>query len=243
MPHHPPAIIKELKTSDGPMKISEYLPVNGSTPKGAMIVIQEAFGVNDHIEDVTSRFAQLGYHSVAPHIFHREGDPIVSYGDVPSARAVMASLSDEGMAEDIEVTINYLTQYFPNSKIGIVGFCMGGRTTFLAAERFALGGAVSFYGGGIVSGRSEKCPSLIGDIVSMKTPWLGLFGDLDDSIPVDEVENLRSLLKNAPVETKIIRYPEAKHGFHCDQRPTFYHEETAKQAWAETVNFFASHLG
>jgi carboxymethylenebutenolidase len=105
-----------------------------------------------------------------------------------------------------------------------------------------LGAAVSFYGGGIVTARSEKMPALIGEIPDLETPWLGLFGDLDESIPVGDVEKLRSALaERATVDWDIVRYPDAAHGFNCDQRPS-YHEPSARDAWGRALEWFDAHL-
>jgi carboxymethylenebutenolidase len=128
-----------------------------------------------------------------------------------------------------------------DNQIGIIGFCFGGRVTFLTALRFRLGAAVGFYGGGIVTGRFPQFPPLVGEAAGLETPWLGLFGDLDQSIPVDDVEHLRTALKAAKVDTEIVRYPNAGHGFHCDQRPD-YEPESAKDAWTRALAFLDAHL-
>src|SRR5439155_27243788 len=97
-------------------------------------------------------------------------------------------------------------------RIGIVGFCMGGRVTFLVALERALGAAVGFYGGGIVTGRFPQFPTLVDRVGELKTPWLGLFGDQDEGIPVADGEQLRKALEGAPVETHIVRYADAGPG-------------------------------
>ena len=119
---------------------------------------------------------------------------------------------------------------------------MGGRASFLLAVNRAIGAAVGFYGGGIVTARAPQFPALVGRVSEMKTPWLGLFGDDDGSIPVDDVETLRGeLAAHAPVDTEIVRYAGAKHGFHCDRRPD-YNEVAAKDGWACTLTWFEAHL-
>src|SRR5204862_7163212 len=110
----------------------------------------------------------------------------------------------------------------------------GGRVTFLVALERALGAAVGFYGGGIVTGRFPQFPTLIERVGELQTPWLGLFGDEDGSIPVDDVERLRQELDGADVAHDVVRYAGAEHGFHCDQRPS-YHGEAATDAWARTL--------
>ncbi len=231
----------ELDVPDGTMPLYEVLP-DGS-PRGAVIVIQEAFGVNAHIEDVTRRFATLGYHSVAPHLFHRSGGGAFGYDDFSLVMPQMSALTDEGMLSDVVAAVNHLHDAgWADRQIGIVGFCMGGRVSFLVAGNLALGAAVGFYGGGIVNGRSDAMPSLLPLITSMRTPWLGLFGDADQGIPVEEVERLRDDLNaGADVDTAIVRYPDAEHGFHCDARPS-YNEEAATDGWARTIEWFDGHL-
>ena len=125
-------------------------------------------------------------------------------------------------------------------QIGIVGFCMGGSVVFLAAARRSLGAGVTFYGGGVSQGRFGM-PPLIELAAELKTPWLGLYGDSDQSIPVDDVEALRAAVAAAPVPTEIVRYPDADHGFHCDARSS-YHEASAKDGWRRTLEWLGSHL-
>ena len=131
---------------------------------------------------------------------------------------------------------------YADAQIGIVGFCFGGRVSFLVALRRALGAAVGFYGGGIVTGRFPQFPALVDEVASLQTPWLGLFGDQDGSIPVDDVEQLRAALGAAPVDTEIVRYADAGHGFHCDQRAD-YRADDAADAWRRALDWFATHLG
>lgn len=229
-----------LDTADGPMDLYEAMP---EQPSGAaVIVIQEAFGVNDHIQDVTRRFAAEGYHAVAPHVFHRAGaggragdGGTAPYGDFSKVLPLFEGLTDAGLLVDVDATLAHLPQ--DPSKVGIVGFCMGGRVTFLVALERALGAAVGFYGGGIVTGRFPQFPTLVDRAGALQTPWLGLFGDLDASIPVEDVETLRKALTDANVEAEVVRYADAEHGFHCDQRPSFNAEASA-DAWSRTLRWF-----
>jgi carboxymethylenebutenolidase len=230
-----------LVTPDGPMGLYEAAP--DGDPKGAIIVIQEAFGVNDHIQDVTRRFAAAGYVAVAPALFHRAGGGTAGYDDFAKVMPLFEGVSDEGVLADVDAAIDHLEeQGFARSRIGIVGFCFGGRVSFLVAARRALGAAVGFYGGGIVSASGLGLPPLIEEASSLRTPWLGLFGDLDQGIPVVGVEELRGALGGAPVAGDVVRYADAEHGFHCDARDA-YHEESAQDAWQRTLDWFATHLG
>jgi carboxymethylenebutenolidase len=230
----------ELSTADGPMALYEARPDGDA--RGAVIVIQEAFGVNDHIEDVTRRFADAGYHAVAPAIFHRAGGGTAPYDDFSKVMPLFEGLSDEGVLVDIDATIEHLRGAgFTESNIGIVGFCFGGRVTFLVSARRALGAGVGFYGGGITHNSQGMAAPLHAEATSLKTPWLGLFGDEDAMIPVDGVEDLRASLADAPVNAEVVRYPDAGHGFHCDARES-YHESSAKDGWERTLAWFSAHL-
>jgi carboxymethylenebutenolidase len=230
-----------LDVPGGSMPLYEARP--DGQARGAVVVVQEAFGVNGHIEDVTRRFAEAGYHAVAPHLFHRTGSPAFGYDDFSVVMPHMKALSDVEMLSDVEGAVGHLRAAgWSDRQIGVVGFCMGGRVTFLVAGNLAIGAAVGFYGGGIVNGRTEAMPSLLPLVTSMRTPWLGLFGDADPSIPVEEVDQLRDALDaGADVDTAIVRYPGAEHGFHCDARPSF-DEAAATDAWARALDWVDSHL-
>src|SRR3954454_6051247 len=187
-----------VETADGPMRIYEAKPPGEA--RGALVIVQEAFGVNPHIEDVTRRAAAAGYHAVAPDFFHRSGPgAVVEYGKFEKVMEYFQALgSDDAILTDVDAALGYLhSAGFDDRRIGAVGFCFGGRVSFLVAVRRALGVAVGFYGGGIVTGRFPQFPALVGEIASLQTPWLGLFGDQDASIPVDDVERLRTELANA----------------------------------------------
>jgi carboxymethylenebutenolidase len=231
-----------VETTDGDMRLYEAVP--DGTPKGAVVVIQEAFGVNSHIEDVTRRAADAGYYAVAPDLFHRSGPgSVVEYGDFAKVLPHFQRLGDDAaILTDVDAALGHVrARGFADSQIAIVGFCFGGRVTFLVALRRALGAAAGFYGGGIVTGRFPQFPALVDEAASLRTPWLGLFGDEDGSIPVDDVEKLRAALVAAPVATEIVRYGGAGHGFHCDQRADFRPDDAA-DAWERTLAWFARHL-
>jgi carboxymethylenebutenolidase len=229
----------ELPTVDGPMKLYEAIP---DSPRAAVVVIQEAYGVNDYIERVARDLAAEGYHAVAPHLFHRSGVEIVQYGDMQKAIEMIMTLSDDSELTDVDASLDHLRSAgFADRAIGIVGFCMGGRVTFLACARRAIGAGVGFYGGAIVGGWPPMFAALDGE--ALQAPWLGLFGDQDPSIPVENVEKLRSSLVSSPVETEIVRYPDAGHGFHSEPRPASFHAQSAADAWRRTIDWFARHLG
>src|SRR4051794_40441763 len=129
----------ELETPDGPMALYEAVP-DGAPPTRGVIVIQEAFGVNDHMEDVTRRVADLGYHAVAPHLFHRAGGGSVAYGDFAAILPKFEGLTDDGILADVDAALAHLQNAgIGPAATGIVGFCFGGRVTFLTAARRAIG--------------------------------------------------------------------------------------------------------
>jgi carboxymethylenebutenolidase len=224
-----------VATPDGKMAIYDVEPDGAA--RGAVIVIQEAFGVNGHIEDVTRRLAHEGYRAVAPHLFYRTGDPVIDYGDYAKILPHFEALSEAGVLGDIDATLDHLRNAgLDPSHTGIVGFCMGGTVTFLTAVRRPLAAAVTFYGGGVAQGRFGM-PALVDMGSELQTPWLGLYGDQDQSIPVEQVEALRVATGRASVPTEVVRYADAGHGFHCDVRPD-YHEGAARDAWRRTLEWF-----
>jgi carboxymethylenebutenolidase len=228
-----------LKTADGDMGLYDAPPEGKA--RAAVIVVQEAFGVNGHIEDVTRRAAAAGYRAVAPHLFHRTGDPVIDYGDYEKLMPQFAGLSEAGVLNDLDAAIAYLGEAgYPPARVGVVGFCMGGTVAFLAAVRRPVGAAVTFYGGGVTEGRFGMAP-MVELTPQLQAPWLGLYGDDDQGIPVEQVEALRATLPAAPVDAEIVRYAGAGHGFHCDMRSD-YHPESASDAWRRTLEWFEKHL-
>jgi carboxymethylenebutenolidase len=210
-------------------------------PSAGIVVIQEAFGVNDHIEDICRRFAAEGYLAVAPHLFHRSGDPKLGYTDFSEVMPHMAKLTADGVAEDVDAAITHINEAgIETAHTGMVGFCMGGTVTLIACTIRPLGAGVTFYGGGVREGRFGM-PSLVEAAPNLNCPWLGLFGDLDQGIPVDQVEELRAAAATSGKPTEIVRYPEAGHGFHCDQRDS-YHAPSAHDAWRRTLEWFGTYL-
>lgn len=229
-----------VDTPDGAMPVYEVLP---DTVRGGVVVVQEAFGVNEHIEDVTRRVASLGYHAVAPHFFHRTGSAVIPYGEFQQVMEHFAALNDDKVLSDVDAAVAHLVgKGLPANRVGIVGFCFGGRVTFLTAARRQLGAAVGFYGGGIVTSRIPALPALVDEAKTLQTPWLGLFGDDDQSIPVEDVERLREELRSAPVEAEVVRYAGAGHGFFRDVSDDF-RPEASEDAWRRLQNWFDRHLG
>lgn len=207
-----------------------------------VIVIQEAFGVNSHIRSVADRLAAEGYVALAPHLFHRTGDPPLAYGDFATVMPHMQAMTAAGIGDDLDATIAAFGDYgISGRQIGLIGFCMGGSVSLFAATRCPIGASVGFYGGGVVEGRMGL-PSLLELAPRVTVPWLGQYGDEDPSIPVAQVEQLRAALADAPAPTEIVRYPDAGHAFHCDERPEAYRQAAATAAWARALDWFARHL-
>ncbi len=230
----------EVRVADGTTLPLYDVSPNGE-PAGVVVVIQEAFGVNDHIEDVARRFADAGLRAVAPHLFHRTGDPRLGYERFADAMPHMQALTADGLTADLDATVKHLEDDgVPDSRIGFVGFCMGGTLALVAAATRPIGAAVTFYGGGILEGRFGG-PPLVELAPRLRAPWLGLYGDADQSIPIDQVEALGLAAADAAPPTEIFRYPGAGHGFNCDARPS-YDEAAARDAWARCVAWLREHL-
>jgi len=228
-----------VTTADGDMGLYDAEP-DGEARAG-IVVVQEAFGVNAHIEDVTRRCAAQGYRAVAPHLFHRTGDPVLGYSDFDKIMTHFGALSEAAVLGDIDAALGYLAEEgFPAARVGVVGFCMGGTVAFLTSVRRPVGAGVTFYGGGIAEGRLGM-PSQLDMVADLQAPWLGFYGDEDKGIPVADVEALRERSAAAGVDTEIVRYPDAGHGFHCDMRPD-YHEASATDAWRRALDWFGRYL-
>jgi len=227
--------------------VSHPLPSAG-TSFPAIIVVQEAFGVNRHIEKVCDRFAQEGYVAVAPAFFHRTGsNPKLGYGDadVPARTKYMGALKDDEIITDVNKTVEYLQTMYPRTqgqKIGIVGFCVGGRIAYLAATSCpSLSAAVCYYPGRalIPFGEGNKAPIELTS--QIKIPVMGNFGGQDQNPTPADVARIEAELKKAKVTYDFKSYPQAGHGFNCDERSS-YNEAAAKDAWTRTVGWFDKYV-
>jgi carboxymethylenebutenolidase len=208
----------------------------GSFP--GMLVFQEAFGVNAHIRDVTQRIAREGYVAIAPELFHRSAAPglEVRYDDFPSAMPHMKALTEQGLSDDIRATYEWLrdsTHVVPD-RIGSIGFCMGGRVSFLANATIELRAAISFYGGGIA-------PALLPHAANLHAPMLFFWGGLDKHIPQDQIRSAIDAVKAAGKPYINVEISDADHGFFCDARPS-YNPVAAKEAWSLVVSFLEAHV-
>jgi carboxymethylenebutenolidase len=213
-----------------------------ATSRDAIVVIQEAFGLTAHIERCVERMADAGFYAVAPALFHRTTAESFSYDNFDAIRAHMEALSADGIKADLTATVEHLDGLgIGTARRGIIGFCMGGSVALVAGTLGQFGAAVTFYGGGVASGRFGF-PPLVELAPHLTCPWLGCFGDLDKGIAIDDVEQLRAAAARASVETEVVRYADADHGFNCEDRPAVYNEAAATDAWARSVAFFTKHL-
>jgi len=230
----------QLNTPDGKMDSYVAQPKDGGTYPG-IVVIQEAFGVNSHIKKVTERIAAEGYVAIAPDIFHRESERLIPYSDMAKAIATMQRVVDSKAMEDVAAAIAHLKSQsnVKASSIGVIGFCMGGRLTYLAAAHHAndIKAAVPYYPGGLTMGN----PSPLSRTGEIKCPMYLFFGAKDQLIPMDQVSQVNTELTSKKVAFQMKIYPEAGHGFFCDERGS-YHEASAKDTWEKTKSFFAQHL-
>jgi carboxymethylenebutenolidase len=199
-----------------------------------MIVFQEAFGVNAHIRDVADRFAQLGFTTIAPELFHRTAEGFEgSYDDFDAVRAHMAALTPEGLAHDARAAYEWLEREAGCDRIAAVGFCLGGRAAFIANAHLPLRAAISFYGGGIAPALLDLAPKQHG-------PLLMFWGGLDTHIPSTQYRAVAEALAGANKVHEQVLFGQADHGFFCDQRPS-YHAQVAPQAWALTQAFLKAY--
>lgn len=218
----------------------------GRGPHPALVIIMEIFGVNSHMQSVTRRFAEAGYVGVCPDFFYRLEERTKPYSDLQGAFALRHTLYDDKMIEDISRAVAYLKQdaSVKPKGLGIIGYCMGGRFSYLAAARLDDFAAASvYYGGGIVGGEiNERVPIEPLKLASqVRCPVQGLWGSEDQSIPVANVHRLEEALNAAGAPTEFKIYQGAGHGFFCEDRPA-YHAEAAADAWPRTLAFFRKHL-
>lgn len=216
-------------------------------PRPAVLVFMEIFGVNAHIRDVTRRVAEEGYVALAPDFFHRTG-PGVEYGyddtGMQEGIKLLNQLRADEMVADARAALSFLKRknFVVGNRLGAMGFCIGGHMTYLAACETDLRAAASFYGGGIASERGfGGHASTIGRTGQIGGRMLCLFGGQDAHIPMSEVDAVRGALEAHDVCHDVVVYPDADHGFFCDQRAA-YDEAAATDAWQRVKTLFAEAL-
>ena len=234
-----------LDAGDAKVKVADgEMPVYFARPKGAtnppvILVAMEIFGLHEYIKDVTRRLAKLGAFAVAPDYYFRKGVDLTKITDIPQLMPLVNSKPDAELLSDLDSTVAWAkSQGADTARLGIIGFCRGGRTVWeYAAHSSALKAGVAFYGSLVDPANPvwPKSPTQLAP--EMKAPVLGLYGEADQGIPVAQVEAMKAALAaaNKPAEFKI--YPGAPHGFHADYRPS-YRKEAADDAWNQMQAWF-----
>lgn len=237
--------VEAVKTSAGEMGVYLARPAGAAKEKRpGLLLIQEIFGVNHHIQDVVRRFAAAGFVVAAPDIFHRTGTWVsLDYTQFAETRPHTAALTRDLVVADMQAALDLLAaqpDVDPN-RIGVVGYCFGGRASLVAAEVFPdrIKASAIYYGGGIVADAPDAPINLVHQV---KCPIIGFFGGLDKHIPPEMVANFEAALTKAGVDNRIYCYPYADHGFFCDARASF-NARAAEDAWHRTLHFFHANLG
>jgi len=230
-----------LRTGDGEMKCHQASP-RGAGKFPAVVVIMEAFGLNDHIKDVTERIAAEGYIAIAPDLYYREAPNVVGYDQLQAAIELRQRLDDDQVVTDLQRVITHLkAQNFVNGdRLGMTGFCLGGTITFLAACKLPsdIQAAVTFYGGGIADD-SPRAP--LNFAADLQAPILCFFGETDPYIPLSQVKRIEDTLRTLGKSFEVKIYTSAEHGFFCDDRAS-YDPDAANDAWEKTKSWFAKYL-
>lgn len=214
-------------------------PRHASGPLPVILVVQEIFGVHEHIRDICRRLAVEGYLAVAPELYFRQGDP-TEYHDIPTLFSELVSkVPDTQVLADLDHVANWASRHGGDMRnMGITGFCWGGRITWLyAAHNPQLKAGVAWYGKLLADKTMQQQKHPVDIAVDLNAPVLGLYGGLDDSIPQESVETMRQALRAANSNSEIVVYPNAGHAFNADYRPG-YHEESAKDGWQRMLMWF-----
>ena len=229
----------KIKTADGEMPAYRAMPDKGG-PFPVVLVVQEIFGVHEHIKDICRRFAKLGYLAVAPELYAREGD-VTKFTDIQEIiTKVVSKVPDAQVMSDLDATVAWAkkSEKGDTSKLAVTGFCWGGRIVWLyAAHNKDLKAGAAWYGR--LVGKADKLhPKNPIDLVeSLHAPVLGLYGAADQGIPVESVEQMKKALVDAKKDSKIVLYPDTPHGFHADYRPS-YRKDKADDGWKQLLEWF-----
>ncbi len=228
----------KIPVAGGELPGYRAMPAAGG-PFPVVLVVQEIFGVHEHIRDICRRFAKLGRFAVAPELYARQGH-VSKLAAIKDILPIVAKVPDAQVMSDLDATSEWAQNSGKGNtaKLGITGFCWGGRIVWLyAAHNPKLKAGAAWYGG-LVGQPSELQPKHPIDLVAeLKAPVLGLYGGQDPGIPLDTVERMRQALKAANSPSEIIVYPDAPHGFHADYRPS-YRPDAAEDAWKRLQDWF-----
>jgi carboxymethylenebutenolidase len=232
----------KVKVSDGEIPAYRAMP-DKAGPFPTVLVVQEIFGVHEHIKDLCRRFAKLGYFAIAPALYARQGDP-AKYTEIPKLISELVSkVPDAEVMSDLDATVAYAkaSGKADTGRLAVTGFCWGGRITWLyAAHNPDLKAAAAWYGP-IDRPRTELQPKYPIDLAAnLKCPVLGLYGAADQGIPVDTVDKMMAACKTAGKSCEVKVYADTPHGFNADYRPS-YRAEAAKDGWTRMLAFFKQH--
>ena len=228
----------KVPVADGQIPAYRAMPATGSNFP-TVLVVEEVFGVHEHIKDLCRRLAKGGYFAIAPELYSRLGD-VTKLSNIQEIMAVVNRAPDTQEMSDLDATVAYAksTGNANVAKLGITGFCRGGRTVWLyATHNPALKAAVAWYGP-LGGAPSEAMPKSVLDVAAqLKAPVLGLYGGKDQGIPQTDVEKMRAAMKAAGKAGEIVVFPDAEHGFNADYRPT-YNKTAAEDGWKRMLEWF-----
>jgi len=229
----------KIPVRGGEIPAYHAMPATGSSFP-VTLVVQEIFGVHEHIKDMCRRFAKIGHMAIAPEMFARQGD-VSKLSDINQILStVVSKVSDEQVMSDLDAAVAWAEKSGKanTAKLGITGFCWGGRIVWMySAHNPKLKAGVAWYGR-LVGQSNPMTPKNPVDIASMiKAPVLGLYGGKDTGIPQNTVDQMRAALKAANSSSEIVVYPEAEHGFNADYRPT-YNKQAAEDGWNRLQAWF-----
>ena len=228
----------EIAVSDGTKMVLHWAAPPQEKNGPGIIVLQEAFGVNSHIRSIVSRFAALGYWAAAPELFHRTAKNFeAAYTDFPSVQPHMQAVTQTTIEADCRATFDWLKSQrgvLPG-KIAAIGFCLGGRASYIANAALPLSAAISFYGGRIA-------PDLLPLAASQHAPIMLIWGGKDQHNPLSLVRTVANTLSQAGKPHVHVEFSEGDHGFFCDERKQ-YNPNASAEAWALSLSFLKTQLG
>ena len=230
----------KIAVKDGQMTAYMAKPA-GKSNLPIVLVVQEIFGVHEHIKDMARRFAKAGYLALAPELYARQGD-VSKLESIDDIRVIVAKVPDAQVMSDLDATADWAAKNGGDAgKLAVTGWCWGGRIVWLyAAHNPNLKAGVAWYGPVEGATNHLKPKNPIDLAKDLKAPVLGLYGGADAGIPNEGVERMRAALKAAGKPSKIHTYPEMPHGFNADYRPS-YRKDAADDGWNRLLAWFRSH--